>query len=26
VADLLKRFKVMQGYHAVLTTGSDGMA
>ena len=23
VADLLKRFKVMQGYHAVLTTGSD---
>jgi len=23
VADLLKRFKGMQGYHAVLTTGSD---
>ena len=23
VADLLKRFKRMQGYHAVLTTGSD---
>ena len=23
VADLIKRFKTMQGYHAVLTTGSD---
>jgi methionyl-tRNA synthetase len=23
VADLVKRFKTMQGYHAVLTTGSD---